>query len=547
MEKGQKIASAIAATLVTVSGLGIAVGGRSEADSRSCEAIIEELDEVNVQLDSDPNAEKKTELETERDRLEAEHKDQDCDDDSSTDESDEGSKEDASSVEDDESDTDDTSDNGDADVEGDEGNGTLSDEDLEALIALLTVNTVTANDCVSLEEEHGADTAMSIGNGNAVYKWHIGALEPVSDGGRLWSDAVSVPFKATEMPAMLTELQLGHCIDPLLGCMTGNYFAGLTVGGVDLLELNPWFEPFVGEPEETINGCAAEFVPLLDVEDPSEEQVEEANEAQLEWQVVAAKLNTLLERIQLLGVEARASSLNYHLVAGGLVVGGLPAVGYNDVQEDLPALVFVVTRKDNCPLLAIGYNTGDKRLEEFQLPDCVPPPCEPCPSPSTTITPPCDNCTTTTTQPPCTQNCSPPPGCTQNCEPPPCQVNCTPPPCEVDCEPPVTEPPCELCPKIPGEDVDVNPEVPGQVQGPGTTPIGEDPGPATAPVDSPTGCNGSCVSTTSSTTVAPSAGSGTSGDGSSLPSGGNAGVSNPEPAVSTTSSLPPATGDPGGF
>ncbi len=115
-----------------------------------------------------------------------------------------------------------------------------------------------------------------------------------------------------------------------------------------------------------------------------------------------------------------------------------------------------------------------------------------------------------------------------------------------------TQPVCYTCgstssttlkPKDPTQDPIVNPAVPPIVKGPGSTPVGHDPGPASPPTDSPTGCNGPCPTTT----TRPSAGSGTSDDGTGLPSGGDSGVDDPEPALVTTSTLPPATGDPGGF
>lgn len=116
---------------------------------------------------------------------------------------------------------------------------------------------------------------------------------------------------------------------------------------------------------------------------------------------------------------------------------------------------------------------------------------------------------------------------------------------------PNPEPPGGPTPKDPSRDVLRNPGVPPQVQGPGTTPVGGDPGPATPPVDTPTGCIGPCPTTPSggggSTPSVPpqgTPGSGTSGDGSSLPPGGSSGISNPEPAPTSTI---PWTGDPGGF
>jgi len=152
-----------------------------------------------------------------------------------------------------------------------------------------------------------------------------------------------------------------------------------------------------------------------------------------------------------------------------------------------------------------------------------------------------------------------PPGPTDNTPPP--STTAPPSTSPPSTSPPSTQPPCVGCnqttlkKKDPTQDPLNNPQVPPIVKGPGSTPVGGDPGKPTPPVDSPTGCNGPggvCAQPPNTaapvTTLPPSSGSGKSGDSSDLPKGGSTGVSNPQPALpSTTATLPPRQGDTGGF
>jgi hypothetical protein len=262
--------------------------------------------------------------------------------------------------------------------------------------------------------------------------------------------------------------------------------------------------------------------------------VQQAIVKQFEWQAIAARLNTLLTRFANVGIQSRASVLNYHLAGGGMFgTGTLPQVVLNDMQEDLPALVLEIWLKDApCPVFTIGFNVQDSRLEQFE-PGCpprppdVPPVSEPPTSVPTNTTPPGVTVPPVVTTVPPTGSTVPPtttPGTPTTVPPstvPPTSVPpTTVPPTTV---PPSTVPtttvpvplcpdgplagkpvpPSGVCPKNPGADVNVNPRVPPAVRGPGTTPIGVNPGPATPVVDSPTGCNGPCPTVPRTTTPPP--------------------------------------------
>ncbi|HVS58140.1 MAG TPA: hypothetical protein VHD60_00155 [Candidatus Saccharimonadales bacterium] len=249
----------------------------------------------------------------------------------------------------------------------------------QAVIDALTVKS-TSVDCPSIVNSHGGSTIAS--NDSTVVKWNIGALKGTPP--RKWSDAISVPLPGSTPADQLANLQADICEDPLLGSTWANMLANLTVDGVSVGSLNSWLTPFSGDAKN-INAQAASFVTLLDTSNPTDVEAATAAKQNVAWQQqVAEKLDTLLGRFQVVGVQTLSSVQNWHLVAGGLQVGGLPQVGLNSHQEKLPALVLQVTAKGACaPLKVIGANVGDQRPEVFVTPTCQPPA-----APSTSKTPP---------------------------------------------------------------------------------------------------------------------------------------------------------------
>jgi hypothetical protein len=247
----------------------------------------------------------------------------------------------------------------------------------------------------------------------------IKALKPVGDGGRKWSDAISTPFGATEPQPMLDEAMAEMCTSPHFGAMVGHFFANLRLGAFTVADVNPWLNEFKGDPVTVIHTRAATYIPLLDKQNPTTEEVATAATRNRDWQGVAERLNTLLKRFTLGKVQEEQSVLNYHLVAGGVATAKLPPVELNPRQEGLPALRLYLTEKGRAECLAsIGLNTGDKRVEQFPCvlpPDFTPPgssmtnPPGDCGSGCMTTTPPggCKpgECVTTTTPPNGCPNC----------------------------------------------------------------------------------------------------------------------------------------------
>ena len=80
------------------------------------------------------------------------------------------------------------------------------------LIALLTVDTTVVN-CAELV---GDDAVKTLEDGRKIIPFDFGALKPVEEGGRKWSDALSTPLIANQPTDALKEIQTAICLDPLL-------------------------------------------------------------------------------------------------------------------------------------------------------------------------------------------------------------------------------------------------------------------------------------------------------------------------------------------
>lgn len=253
-----------------------------------------------------------------------------------------------------------------------DGQSTTTTTIPESVIQALTVKTVTVA-CATVVKANGG--SMASGDPTVV-TYNIGALQGTPP--RLWSDALSTPLSGSNPQQQLAALQAAICEDPLLGGAWANMFSNLTVGGMTVGSLNPWLSPFAGDASGVNTTVVTRFMSLLNVKTPTQKQVAKAVKQNLRWQGVAERLDTLLTRFINVGDGTPLSTQNWHLAAGGLVVGGLPEIELNSAQEDLPALVFQVSEKGACaPLVAIGANLGDKRPEVFVTPTCPAPPATP--------------------------------------------------------------------------------------------------------------------------------------------------------------------------
>lgn len=238
----------------------------------------------------------------------------------------------------------------------------------------LTVKTTTV-DCIDTAKQSGIAEVYNRGTDKKPVwgvKFDVGAVKPVgeNENQRRWSDALSTPLKSVEADkqAQLEEIQASICEDPELGATVANLFANMEVGSVKVVDLNPWLKPFAGSAEN-INDRASEFIPLLDANSPSEKDITAAITKNSEYEVLAEKLNTMLTRFNNLGKGEGMTVLNYHLTAGGLVVGVLPEVGLNPTQYKAKAIRFLLTQKTGECLIEIGFNVGDKRPVTFE--NCV--------------------------------------------------------------------------------------------------------------------------------------------------------------------------------
>jgi len=334
-----------------------------------------------------------------------------------------------------------------------------ADKSDPALVAALTVTTVS-------------DTAKCSTDQYGIVGFDIDALKKTPP--RASSASLATPFSATKPADILREFQQSDCKDPHLGTAWAVFFAQdfrdwfLKTQGIDLVELNGWLKPFSADQlnieDNGIATKAAEYIPLLNVKDPSSEQIDQALTKNRQWQAVAERLNTLLERFEVLGIQSRDSVVSYRVSAP--VAGALPSVGRDPVTDTKPALVLSFTQKVGCTVAEVGINLEDKRPELFK-PVCVTS--TPTPTPSHTTPP---RHTTPPTTPPHT---TPPPTTCPTCVTPEQATQPVPTPAPQPSTVPTTEPSAQ--PTVPANTESPAPPTPGGYNG-GST---EQPGATASP------------------------------------------------------------------
>lgn len=214
-------------------------------------------------------------------------------------------------------------------------------------------------------------------------------------------DGYGPPLPKEPTAGKLKERLCSYVVD---GVVFGHFLANLKIGNWSPLdeEANAYLKQFAGDPADpkgwdVIAERVHYYVPLIDVKNPSEEQVREAITRNLEWKDVASKLASLIDHLKARNVLSALSTLNYY---GKPLVSGLRPVGINEeYQESKPAFTLSLTNKIGQCVLKIGWNVKDGRLEQF---DCSKEPAIPTPTP--------------TGKGVCTKDCGSQPTCTTNCD-----------------------------------------------------------------------------------------------------------------------------------
>jgi hypothetical protein len=204
-----------------------------------------------------------------------------------------------------------------------------------------------------------------------VYK--PGFAVAVGSNGRRYSDSIQLPLKGNATVDQSKDLKKAICEDPLQGVSVANMFAGLKIGDLQrpLTEFNPWLQPFAVDVDQ-VNDLAASYMPYYGQKELTSDQAKQALTKNVEYQVLANRLGTLLDRIGAVGAKSLTSDHNWHLTNGGVDVDGVPEVGLDPLKDTKPALVYQLTQKNTCKvLLRVGFNTADKRPEVFQVPSCA--------------------------------------------------------------------------------------------------------------------------------------------------------------------------------
>ncbi len=207
-------------------------------------------------------------------------------------------------------------------------------------------------------------------NGQEYVPFDIGALKPVNYGNpedRQISTGMESPIIPNNPNQALGQVMRTVCEDPEFGLALSNLFYLTTIGqnGPSIGQVNSsWMEN-----SSNIAENAAKFIPELNQNIITQEQLQKAEKANIAWQEYAAKLNTILLKFQNMGIQANlVSTVNYHVEDGGVKISGLPEEAISPNQDSKPALVLELTGKNISCYAVIGFNTEDQRPELFACP-----------------------------------------------------------------------------------------------------------------------------------------------------------------------------------
>jgi hypothetical protein len=204
-----------------------------------------------------------------------------------------------------------------------------------------------------------------------VYK--PGFAVAVGGKGRRTSESIQLPLTGGTTVDQAKDLKKAVCEDPLQGSAVANMFAGLKIGDKQrpLTEFNSWLQPFAVDVDK-VNDLAAGYMPYYGQKSLTSDQAKEVLAKNVEYQILANRLGTLLDRIGVVGVQSLTSDKTWHLDNGGVSVGGIPEVGLDPLKDTKPALIYQLSQKNTCEvLLRVGFNTADKRPEVFPVPSCA--------------------------------------------------------------------------------------------------------------------------------------------------------------------------------
>ena len=235
----------------------------------------------------------------------------------------------------------------------------LSDE----LKAMLTVTDSSLSCTKIVEKAKGEDAVI-----NGIYKLTVEATKPADD--RYVTTSPGLPLKGKTSAARDADIELTLCIDPLQGGMFAHWLAHAKVKDARILDLNEWLKPFDIDVDQVSVYVQETYLPNFGKENPTDDDYQAQVVATRAYEEFASKLVTMLNRFQSYDETSAKSTLNYSLVAGGAVAGKVPPLQLNPEQESLKAKRYALTEKDQCePLLVVGFNFHDKRLEQFKSPN----------------------------------------------------------------------------------------------------------------------------------------------------------------------------------
>lgn len=177
--------------------------------------------------------------------------------------------------------------------------------------------------------------------------------------GRVWSDSVSTPFKATDKDAQFKELVSEICVNPTLGDAYIKALSDAKIGDFSVAQANPWMKEFA-DKSGTKDGLKVWLTHKAS--DTKGFYVTDTNTGH--YQYYAQMTNAVLFVLDNQGTKTATSTVNWPLAS--LVSDMLPRV-YKETkankQENLPFMALTFTQKaGGCPYV-LGVNSKDKRPE----------------------------------------------------------------------------------------------------------------------------------------------------------------------------------------
>ncbi len=227
--------------------------------------------------------------------------------------------------------------------------------DTESCLALL--ETPTATELVGVDLNNDGESDL-IAPDPGVRK----PVEPGDMDARQFTDAFNTPLKGENAEKKFMSYTARLCEDPYLAAQLGHVLANIKVNNKSLSELNPWLEKYSNI--QKLNDVATDFLPGLDKELLSDNEVNQAIEQVKNFELDAARMIILLERLNLVGQD-ELIHVNQTYTHDALQTAGLPEIRLSHNGYTGEMLILSADLKDGSCIFKLLVNTLDGRAVAY--------------------------------------------------------------------------------------------------------------------------------------------------------------------------------------